>query len=235
MSLNTSIIDNPVLLAAGALTGALLGPAAAATSIASPDGHWPWQRKPGRWLLGEPATARRRVLLTLGGSAVLGSLAAVSGWRPAVLAFLVMGIIGSILTVIDLEHHRLPDRLVGAAAVGSMASLAVDATVTGSWAALVRGLLCAAVAFVMFFGMALISPRGMGFGDVKVAALLSLHTGWLSWELAVIALLAGFVVGALTSLALVVARQVSLQTAIPFGPALLVGAWLVVIATPTVG
>lgn len=235
MSLNTSIIDNPVLLAVGALTGALLGPAASATSIAIPDGRWPWQPKPGRWLLGQPATARRRVLLTIGGSAVLGSLAAVIGWRPALLAFLVMGIIGATLTVIDLEHHRLPDRLVAAGAVGSMASLAVDASVTGSWSALVHGLLCAAVAFVVFFGMALISPRGMGFGDVKLAALLSLHTGWLSWELAVIALLAGFVVGALTSLALVMTSRVTLQTAIPFGPALLVGAWLVVIATPTAG
>lgn len=234
MSLNASIIDNPVLLAVGALTGALLGPATAATSIAVPDGHWPWQGKSG-WVLGEPARARRRVLMTVAGTAILGSLAAVVGWRPALFAFLVMGVIGATLAVIDLEHHRLPDRLVAAGAVGSMASLAVDASVTGSWSALVHGLLCAAVAFVVFFGMALISPRGMGFGDVKLAALLSLHTGWLSWELAVIALLAGFVVGALTSLALVMTSRVTLQTAIPFGPALLVGAWLVVIATPTAG
>ncbi len=234
MSLNASNVDNPVLLAVGAITGALLGPAMAATSIAVPAGHWPWQEK-SAWVLGGPATARRRGLMTLGGSAVLGSLAGVIGWRPALLAFLVMGIIGLTLAVIDLEHHRLPDRLVAVGAIGSMALLTVDASVTGSWSSLTRGMLCAAVAFVVFFGMALITPRGMGFGDVKVAALLSLHTGWLSWELAGIALLAGFVVGALTSLALVVARRVTLQTAIPFGPALLMGSWLVVIATPTAG
>ncbi len=83
--------------------------------------------------------------------------------------------------------------------------------------------------------MALISPKGMGFGDVKLAALLSLHTGWLGWELAVLAGLAGFAAGALASLLLVVTGRATLRTAIPFGPALLIGAWLVVVASGPLG
>lgn len=230
MSLIGSIADSPVLLALGAVGGALLGPAAAATSVTVPDRRWPWQPGSNRWLLGEPATRRRRILSSVSGAVVLGSLGAVIGWRPAVLAFLTMGILGVVLAAVDLEHHRLPDRLTATGAVVSGLALLVDASLMTSWSALLRGLLCAAVAFAVFLLMALISPSGMGFGDVKLATLLSLHTGWLGWQLAILAILGGFAAGAVAALILVVTRLATPRTAIPFGPALLFGAWLVVIA-----
>lgn len=229
MSLFTAIADAPLLLIGGALAGVLTGPAAAATSVTVPAGQWPWQSGSRRWLLGDPASRRRRVLLALLAGVVLGSLMVTIGWRPAVLAFLGIGLFGSILAAIDLEHHRLPDRLVLTAALSSGVVLLVDAALTGSWSSVLRGLSCAAAAFVVFLVMALISPSGMGFGDVKLAALLSLHTGWLSWQLAVLAVLGGFAAGAVTALVLVLARRATLSTAIPFGPALLAGAWLAVL------
>ncbi|MDQ3717319.1 MAG: A24 family peptidase [Actinomycetota bacterium] len=235
MSIIRLIADSPGGLALGALVGALLGPAAAATSVTVPDRVGPWQRDPARWLLGQPATRRRRLLMTGLGAVVLGGLAAAIGWRPALAAFLLVGVLGLILAAIDLEHHRLPDRLTLTGALGCAVVLLVDAMLTGSWTPLFRGLLCAAVAFITFLVMALISPSGMGFGDVKLAALLSLHTGWLGWELAVLAGLAGFTAGALASLLLVLSGRATMRTAIPFGPALLVGAWLVVVASGPLG
>ena len=222
-------------LLVGAVVGAVLGPAAAATSTTVPTGAWPWQSGPSRWLLGGPATLRRRVLLSLSGGVVLGSLGAVIGWRPAMLGFLIMGFLGITLTVIDLEHHRLPDRLTLAGALGSAAMLVLDAMLLASWTAALRGLLCAAATFGVFLLMAVISPDGMGLGDVKLAALLGLHTGWLGWQLALLAVLAGFAVGSLAALGLMLARRATLRTAIPFGPALLVGAWLVVVAAGVTG
>jgi leader peptidase (prepilin peptidase)/N-methyltransferase len=235
MSIVRSIVDSAEGPAFGALVGAVLGPAAAATSVTVPDRAWPWQRGPSRWLIGEPATLRRRALMTGIGAVVLGGLAAVVGWRPALAAFLLLGVIGLMLAAIDLEHHRLPDRLTMTGALGCAVVLGADAVLAGSWSPLLRGLLCAAVAFTAFLVMALISPKGMGFGDVKLAALLSLHTGWLGWELAVLAGLAGFAAGALASLLLVVTGRATLRTAIPFGPALLIGAWLVVVASGPLG
>jgi len=235
MTLFSSIVGSPEVLALGAVTGALLGPGAAAASVTVPDAVWPWQTGSVRWLLGEPATRRRRVLLTMSGVVVLGSLATVLGWRPALAAFLSIGLIGVMLAAIDIEHHRLPDRLTRTGALASGAVLLADAAVTGSWSSLVGGLLCAAAAFTVFLAMALISPSGMGFGDVKLAALLSLHTGWFSWQMALLAVLAGFAVGALASLVLLLTRRATLRTAIPFGPALLVGAWLVVAASGSLG
>ncbi len=231
MSIVRSIADSPGILALGAIVGVLLGPAAAATSVTVPDRVWPWQRGSARWLLGQPATCRRCVLMTGAGAVVLGGLAAAIGWRPALAAFVFLGVLGLMLAAIDLEHHRLPDRLTMTGALGCAVVLLVDAVQTGSWTPLLRGMLCAAVAFAAFFVMALINPSGMGFGDVKLAALLGLHTGWLGWELAVLAGLAGFAAGALASLLLVVSGRATMRTAIPFGPALLVGAWLVVVAS----
>ncbi|MGI8627056.1 MAG: prepilin peptidase [Geodermatophilaceae bacterium] len=230
MSLVTAIAEHPALLGFGAIAGVLLGPFAASASVTVPDRRWPWQSGSASWPIGHPATGRRRILLTLTSAVVLSSLSAVLGWRPAMFAFLTMGIVGLMLAAVDLEHHRLPDRLTATAAVVSAVLVLLDAVLLGSWPRLASGLICASVAFAGFFVMALISPRGMGLGDVKLAGLLSFHTGWLAWELALFAVLAGFVVGAVASLVLLLARRATLRTAIPFGPALLLGAWTVVLA-----
>lgn len=230
MSVWTLIADRQVLLAAGAAGGILLGPAAAAFSVTVPVRRWPWQSQPGRWVLGQPSSARRRWLISLTCTVVLSGLTAAIGWRPALAAFLVMGVIGVILAAIDIEYHRLPDLLVAVGALASGISLLIDATITGSWVAMLRGLICAVVVGLAFLIMVLISPEGMGLGDVKLAGLLGLHTGWLSWQLAALAVLGGFAAGSAVALVLVVTRRATLRTALPFGPALLAAAWLAILA-----
>ena len=58
--------------------------------------------------------------------------------------------------------------------------------------------------FVVFLVLALISPRSIGMGDAKLAALLGLYLGWLGWGL-VLRGAAGFVVQAV--LAVLAARH----------------------------
>jgi leader peptidase (prepilin peptidase)/N-methyltransferase len=72
--------------------------------------------------------------------------------------------------------------------------------------------------------LALISPRGMGMGDVKLAGLLGLYLGWLGWPVVLTGLFLGFLVQALLGLALLAVRRVDRRTELPFGPALLAGA-----------
>jgi leader peptidase (prepilin peptidase)/N-methyltransferase len=69
----------------------------------------------------------------------------------------------------------------------------------------------------------LASRGGMGDGDVRLAPLLGLFLGWLNPGLALIGLFFGFLLGAVVSLALLVARRVGRKTALPFGPFLAVG------------
>ena len=44
-----------------------------------------------------------------------------------------------------------------------------------------RGLIAGVVAFAIFFLLHMVSPRSMGFGDVKLAFVLGLSLGWLGW------------------------------------------------------
>jgi leader peptidase (prepilin peptidase)/N-methyltransferase len=74
----------------------------------------------------------------------------------------------------------------------------------------------------------------MGFGDVKLAGLLGLYLGWLSWSSVVVGTLAGFLFGGLVGAALLVARKAGRKTAIPFGPYMLAGAMFAVFAASPV-
>ncbi|MDB5621396.1 MAG: prepilin peptidase, partial [Tardiphaga sp.] len=74
--------------------------------------------------------------------------------------------------------------------------------------------------------LALISPAGIGMGDVKLSALLGLALGYLGFFPRLIGGTAGFVVGGLVSLIALLARRVTLRSSIPFGPAMLVGAFV---------
>ena len=73
----------------------------------------------------------------------------------------------------------------------------------GDWAAFGRAAVGAVVLFVVFFVLVMISPRSIGMGDAKLAALLGLGLGWLgATTFSVLGVLAGFVVQALLALVL---------------------------------
>ena len=88
--------------------------------------------------------------------------------------------------------------------------------------------MAAAVLFVVFFVLVLVSPRSIGMGDAKLAALLGLYLGWLGWEIVLLGIAAGFVVQAVFALLLLATRRIGLKGELPFGPAMLLGAALAI-------
>ena len=152
------------------------------------------------------------------------------------------------LATIDMYVYRLPDRLVfpalGVSAVAMVGvAFAIDRT-----EALPKAAAGALGYFLLLFIAHVISPRGMGFGDVKLALLLGLHLGWtagstyVGWSpvirLVFYALLIGCVIGVAVGLFVAVLRRGGrdvapdpeaddgeqparlLQNSFPFGPAL---------------
>ena len=163
------------------------------------------------------------------GTALLFALTALRfGLSWELPAFLFLAAAGVLLTVIDVQHKLLPDRVTLPAIGGGAGLLAVAALGTGEWPALLRAGLGAAVLFAAFLVLALISPRSLGMGDVKLAALLGLYLGWLGWPVLVFGAAAGFVVQAVLALALLVTRRIGLRGELPFGPAMLLGAALAI-------
>jgi leader peptidase (prepilin peptidase)/N-methyltransferase len=139
-------------------------------------------------------------------------------------AFLFLAAAGVLLGVIDLRHHLLPNRVV-VPSIGIGSALLLLAAVPGAdWDALLRAGLGAVVLFAVFLVLALISPRGLGMGDVKLAGLIGLYLGWIGWNAVVVGAVAGFVIQALLALVLLAGRRIGLRGELPFGPAMLLGA-----------
>ncbi len=182
----------------------------------------------------EPGTAGDRAVrppyVELGTAALFGLTALWTGPRSDLPAFLVLAAAAVVLTVIDLQHHLLPNLVIVPAAVLGLVFLLVSALFDGTAGALVRAVLAAVVVLAGFLVLALVSPSGLGMGDVKLAGLLGLYLGWVSWGVVVLAVLAAFLVQALLALTLLVSRRVTRQSELPFGPALLVGTALALAA-----
>jgi len=122
-----------------------------------------------------------------------------------------------VIGVIDLEHELILNKIVYPAAV---VALIVDAFLPqpGILAGLIggaNGLLSGAIGFVFLLIPALIYRGGMGWGDVKMAALIGLVAGF---PLVFVALLMGVILGGLVAGFLLLFRIKKRKEAIPFGP-----------------
>jgi leader peptidase (prepilin peptidase)/N-methyltransferase len=197
----------------GLVVGALVNLAAS---------RFPWTAQEG----GGPAVRPPVVEL---GTALLFALTGLRfGLSWELPAFLFLAGVAMLLAVVDVQHKLLPNRVVLPSIGIGTALLTIAASGTGDWPALLRGVGAAASLFVVFFVLVMISPRSIGMGDAKLAALLGLYLGWLGWEFVLLGIAAGFVVQALLAVLLLGTRRIGLKGELPFGPALLVGAALVI-------
>jgi leader peptidase (prepilin peptidase)/N-methyltransferase len=179
------------------------------------------------WARGTSASRPRILATALAGLPLAALAAATTGWSAALPAFLLLAVLGAPLAVIDIEHHRLPDRLVLTAAVGGAGLLGGAAIVSSEGHRFLRSLQAGAVVFGVLLVLTLAAP--FGFGDTKLAAVLAGYLGWYGWTFVVYGILAGFGLAALVALALVFSGRLTMKSALPLGPALLLGA-LVVLA-----
>lgn len=162
--------------------------------------------------------------------ALIGYRFADSWALPAYLV-LAAGLVA--LAVIDLEHQILPNRIVAALAIAGVVLLGAAAVISGDFGAFGRALAGAAAAFGAFGALHLISPRGLGMGDVKLAFVLGLYLGWLGWGEVALGLFLGFLLGSVIGIGLIVTGLRGRKDPVPFGPFLATGTLIAVIWGPT--
>jgi leader peptidase (prepilin peptidase)/N-methyltransferase len=141
----------------------------------------------------------------------------------ALPAFLVLTAALIAISVIDLEHFIIPNRIVYPTGIASVVLLAFAALMENDWSSFGRALLGAAAAFTFFFVLHIVAPGGMGFGDVRLSFILGLFLGWLGWPYVLGGLFAGFLYGAVVGLVMIAIGQRSRGQHIPFGPYLAAG------------
>ncbi len=151
------------------------------------------------------------------------------GVDPALPAYLYLAAVGLALALIDLDVRRLPD-LLTLPSYPVVAGLLLVAALAGSGSgSLLRALLGGLAMWSFYVVLRLAYPAGMGLGDVKLAGVLGMATGWLGWAEWGVGLFAGFLLGGVWSLGLVAAGRANRKTTVPFGPFMLLGCLLAVL------
>lgn len=120
-----------------------------------------------------------------------------------------------VVTLTDLERRVIPNAVLGAGAIAAVIIAGI-----GDPGSLSDRAIAAAAAGGFLFLVALAYPRGMGMGDVKLAAVMGLYLG----RAVAPGLLIGFAAGALVGLAMIARLGASARKrAVPFGPFLALG------------
>ncbi|MFP5377618.1 MAG: prepilin peptidase [Acidimicrobiia bacterium] len=164
-------------------------------------------------------------------TAVLFALTALRlGVDPALPAFLVFVAALVAITPIDLELRIVPNRIVYPTLFVSVPLLLLAAAVDGDWASAREAAIGGVAAFAMFFVLWYVSPRGMGYGDVRLSGVIGMFLGWLGlWEVA-LGLFLAFLSASVIGVGLMAAGRKGRKDAIPFGPFLALGAVVAVLA-----
>jgi leader peptidase (prepilin peptidase)/N-methyltransferase len=141
------------------------------------------------------------------------------------------------VSVIDLQLQRIPDRITFPTFLISLPAIALASLEQDAADRFQAALLGSVAYFLFLFVTHMVYPAGMGFGDVKLAAVMGLYLGWLGWtpllptfgplRLVFYALMLGCVLGVVFGVAVQVATR--RRGAFPFGPALALGCFVVVL------
>lgn len=174
--------------------------------------------------LGELPSTRVRMTTAAITAAACAAFACRFGVVPALPAFVLLAVLGVQLARIDVSLHLLPNPLVLFLLLGGF-SLFFLSTIGGSqWAELLRAVVSAAILFVIYLILALISPGGIGMGDVKLAGPVGLYLGYLGWNQLLYGGLLGFVLNGVVTLLVVRRNHIERTSEVAHGPSMLAAA-----------
>jgi leader peptidase (prepilin peptidase)/N-methyltransferase len=176
-------------------------------------------------------TAALRVWGPVVSALVAAALAARLGWSHHLLVLVPVVPVGVALAYIDWRTRLLPRLLVLPATAVAVVAGFVGWFLTGSADDLVRALIGMAATFGLYWLLWWVHASGMGFGDVRLSALLGFALGHVGWSELAVGVYLPFLLLGIPGLVLALVRRDRslLKTAFPFGPAMLVGALLAVL------
>jgi leader peptidase (prepilin peptidase)/N-methyltransferase len=184
-------------------------------------------------LAARPRLAAWCALVSLVAGLLVGATTGREWWLVALVPLLPVGVA---LGYIDWHTRLLPSRIVlpGLAYVSLVAL--VGTAVTGDVADLVRAAVGGAAAWAFYCLLWFINAAGMGYGDVRLSALLGAALAHRGWGEFAIGMYVPFLLFGLPGLALAIVRRdrTVMKRAYPFGPSMLVGLVIGVVLGPWV-
>lgn len=176
--------------------------------------------EPARWVSGWAVAVA---------GAALGAAVPSSSWWAVVL-WVVSVVAALVLSVVDAQVRRIPDRVLQVWLVGAAITLASGALLGAlAWSQLVSALLVGVIALVVALGLAVATRAGMGLGDVKLIGVIGLLLGWAGWVPVLRALVVAWLLAGVLAVGFAITRRRLVD--LPMGPCLaggaLVGLWVV--------
>lgn len=184
------------------------------------------ERLPARASTSPPPSWRRPVVtISTAGLAVLTVLVR-HRTHDLVLGLVLLAVLMPVV-FIDLEHRLIPNKITAPAAVAAII-IGLATRPSGFGAQLIAGV----GAFAFLFLFALIYPRGLGMGDVKLAGVMGLYLA----AAVVVALFAGLCAAAVLGVGVLTRRGMAAgrKTYIPLGPFLALGGIVGILAGPQI-
>jgi leader peptidase (prepilin peptidase) / N-methyltransferase len=151
------------------------------------------------------------------------------GWSPNALPPLLL-LIGLVqLAYCDLTRRLLPKTLVHALSAVVIVSGVTVAVFSGEWDRLLGAVLGGLVAFTVFFGVNLMNPRWMAFGDVRLSLVFGFGLAWVSPMALFQAFLYANLIAVVIGFGLIAVHRADRRSALPFGLYMALGAALVLL------
>jgi leader peptidase (prepilin peptidase)/N-methyltransferase len=188
----------------------------------------------GRCRTCQSSISMRYPLIEAATAALFAGMAARIGFSWSLPAYLVLAAGLLALACTDMEHLLLPKRIVYPVLILVGVLLTMAAGITGHWHDLAVAGISAAAWLILFFAMNAISPRLLGFGDVRLAPVLGLALGWLGVRYVLLGFFSANLVGAIIGVALIATKRMSRQQQIPYGVFLAAGTLFAIYAGPEV-
>lgn len=168
------------------------------------------------------------VLLAVSGTSVGVYLAVGPSW--ALIPYAGFVLVTAALALTDIDAMRIVDRinLRGSAILIAGLGLAalLDSQLTDYLRALGGGLAYFGGALALFL---VVRGNGFGAGDVKLAPLLGVFTTYLGWHVLGRSVLGTAVIGGVLALFAVAFMAAKRNTELPYGPAMILGAWVALV------
>jgi leader peptidase (prepilin peptidase) / N-methyltransferase len=144
-------------------------------------------------------------------------------------AYLVLAAALLAISLIDLEHFIVPDRITAPLTLSALALLGVATVAEADGWRFGRALLGGVAFFAFLLLLNLLYPKGMGMGDVKLAFSLGLFLGWLGWGQVFLGGFLAFLLGAVVGVGLIATGIKGRKDVVPFGPFLALGTMVTIL------
>ena len=167
------------------------------------------------------------VICAVIGAAVGGAI----GLRWPLLFLVPLVPVGMALALIDWRTRLLPTRIIAPTYLAVIPLVVIAGLASGEPRLLLRAALGWAVMGGIYVLLWLIYPAGMGYGDVRLSGILGIVLGYLGWGELALGGWSGFLLGGVGGAVLVVLKVIDRKHN-PFGPWMLIGALVGIVAGP---